>query len=824
MPAAALPFDLSASHALLHDLLAVSLTGINLLRPLYGSSGELYDFALEYLNPAAQRMTGLSEQPGGTTRTRFPDLFTNGVFDFYRRVFETGEAGRYSFNYQADGFDNYFHVAARRSGELLVVNFTDTADQDRSPVELALRESQAREQAARAEAEAERRRFYDVLQQLPALVATYHGPDHVYDFANSAYQRYFHRDVHLLGHAIRQVLPEAKEQGVFALMDRVYQTGEPYYASELEVWMDYTGGEAPRQQVFLDLLLHPLRDAQGEVNGLLDFSYDVTEQVQARRQVQQLNQELEARVQARTREVEAARAATERQRRQWEELFRTAPAGICIFDGPEWVYQFVNPGYQAMFPGRQLLGKRLVDALPEVADQPLMAILHHVYDTGEPFQETEVLVPLARTEGGPIEDIYFDLTYLARHDEQGQIDGFVTYAYDVTEQVHARRERDRQQRQLHELFEQAPVAIAIFRGPHYRIELANPAVCTIWGRTPQQALGTPLFELLPEAAGQGFEQLLDGVMTTGIPYVAHELPSYIHREGRRDLVHWNFVYQPLADSTGRNTGVTVVATEVSEQVQARQRVQSLNEELQAANDELQESNRQLRRTNVDLDTFVYTASHDLKAPISNIESILLALRAQLPAEVQQDELVAQLLEMLQGTVGRFQLTIAQLTDVAKLQLAHAGAAEPVLVAQVVEDVRQDLGPLLKQAATHLTIEVAPDLLVSFSPANLRSVVYNLLSNAIKYRDPTRPSQVLVRAAQTSQAVVLTVQDNGLGMSDVQQRQLFRLFQRLHTHVEGTGVGLYIVKRLVENGGGTITVQSQPDAGSTFTVTIPYSGA
>ena len=155
--------------ALLHDLLAVSLTAVDLMRPLYGPDGtELVDFAVEYLNPVAQRLTGLPERPGVTARARFPELFTNGVFDFYRRVFETGEAGRYDFHYQADGFDNYFHVAARRSGELLVVSFTDTADQDRTPVELALRASQAAERSARAEAEAQRQRFYDVLMQLPA--------------------------------------------------------------------------------------------------------------------------------------------------------------------------------------------------------------------------------------------------------------------------------------------------------------------------------------------------------------------------------------------------------------------------------------------------------------------------------------------------------------------------------------------------------------------------------------------------------------------------------------------------------------------------------
>ncbi|GAB2785831.1 hypothetical protein GCM10027175_25470 [Hymenobacter latericoloratus] len=78
----------------------------------------------------------------------------------------------------------------------------------------------------------------------------------------------------------------------------------------------------------------------------------------------------------------------------------------------------------------------------------------------------------------------------------------------------------------------------------------------------------------------------------------------------------------------------------------------------------------------------------------------------------------------------------------------------------------------------------------------------------------------IAAGRTPQAVVLTVQDNGLGLSELQQRQLYGLFQRLHTHVEGTGVGLYIVKRLIENAGGSIAVQSEVGVGTTFTVTFP----
>ena len=807
------------------DLLAVSLTGVNVLHPVYDATSEVVDFAIEYLNPAGQRMTGLAERPGGTLLTRFPHAIAAGILAYYRRVYEAGAADVYEVNYQADTLDNYFRLAACRSGDWLVVSFTDTADQDRSAVEQALRESQAAEVAARAEAENQRQRFYEVLLQVPAYVAVYHGPDHVYQFVNPPYQRMFpHRS--FVGRPFREGTPESEGLGVAALFDRVYQTGEPVYLPELEGWFDFQGTGEP-EQVFLNLSLHPLHDAQGRLSGVLDFSYNITEQVRARRQVEQLNQELDARVQARTREAETARAEAERQRRHWYDLFMRAPASICIFDGPQWVYAFVNPGYQAMFPGRELLGKRLVDALPEVADQPLMAILHRVYDTGEPFQESEVLVPLARTEGGPIEDIYFDLTYLARYSEAGQIDGFVTYAYDVTAQVLARRGRENQRQRLQRLFLEAPAAICILSGPELVYEFLNPTYQQFFPE--RQLLGKPLRDALPELADHAAYHTMRHVFDSGETVWQQALHAPLTRTGDGVLEdrYFNYIQQPRYDEHGRIDGVLVFGFEVTELVETRQQVERLNqelaainEELTATNQELGNSNAQLTRTNVELDTFVYTASHDLKAPITNIESIVLALRETLPAAVRQDEVVAHLLELLDNTVTRFQFTIGQLTDISRLQLAHVGPAEPVTLAPVVEAVRLDLAPALAAAGTDLTVAVAPELVVPFSPANLRSIVYNLFSNAVKYRAADRPSRVQLHAEQLPHAIRLTVQDNGLGISEAQQRQLFGLFQRLHTHVEGTGVGLYITKRMIENAGGTIAVQSAPNVGTTFTVTFP----
>ena len=404
----------------------------------------------------------------------------------------------------------------------------------------------------------------------------------------------------------------------------------------------------------------------------------------------------------------------------------------------------------------------------------------------------------------------------------------------IAELQQALTDAEAKRHHLRVLFEQAPMALAVLRGPTYVIELANPAVCAVWGRTLDQALHTPLLQLLPEIAGQGIIELLDGVRTTGVPYAHTEMPVVLIRHGRSETVYFNFTYHPLRELDGQITGVTVVATEVSAQVLARHNLGAqqqlneahllrLNEELAARNQELSTANAQLIRTNSDLDNFIYTASHDLKAPITNIEGLLAALRQHLPDEAYAAGLVPRLLDLMQGAVGRFQGTIAQLTDITKLQVAHTQSAEAVDLALLVEAVRLDLVPMLAAAGAHLTVDVSTCPIVSFAPQNLRSIVYNLISNAVKYRAPDRTPLVWLRCYSVGTEVVLSVQDNGLGLDAAQQTKLFGLFQRLHTHVEGSGIGLYMVKKIVTSAGGAISVKSQPGVGSTFTVSFPGVG-
>jgi signal transduction histidine kinase len=523
----------------------------------------------------------------------------------------------------------------------------------------------------------------------------------------------------------------------------------------------------------------PVRDADGQVRYLLHTVVNVTAQVQAEAALR------------------ASHHRAQRAQEQASQLVRatldSSPALIQVFEAVrdaagrivDFRWTLVNERAAASY-AVDLVGQRLLALNPGVVAAGIFARFVQVVESGE-----------AQT---------YEQEY--RHEqyngwfEQSVVrlgDGLVSTTTDITSRKQA-DEALRQSEEQFRLFVTASSDTLYKMSPDWR-QMLNLEGMNFLADTTNPST-TWIDEYIP---AQDRPQVLATIEEAIAAKTVFELE---HRVVRADgTLGWTFSRAvPVLDAAGNVVEWFGAATDITWRKQAEE--------------QLRANIAQLQRTNNDLDTFVYTASHDLKAPITTIEGILLALHDHLPPAAQQDALVAQLLEMLQATVTRFRTTITQLTDISKLQQVHAGPAEAVPLAAVVEAVRLDLAPDLEAAPTELRVEVAPEVVVSFAPANLRSVVYNLLSNAVKYRAPGRPSVVRVHAAPAGAAVVLTVQDNGLGLSELQQRQLFGLFQRLHTHVEGTGVGLYIIKRLVENAGGTITVQSQPDVGTTFTVTLP----
>ncbi|MDF7811389.1 ATP-binding protein [Hymenobacter sp. YC55] len=524
-------------------------------------------------------------------------------------------------------------------------------------------------------------------------------------------------------------------------------------------------------------------DAQAEI-----LARQLVERSEARLRI--ANQELEARVVERTREVQIAQAEAERQRARLERLFMQAPAAICILGGDDFVFELVNPTYQQLFPGRELLGKPILTALPEIAEHTVFRTIYQVYNTGETHQELGTLVPLARSADGVLENRYFNYIQQARYNEQGRIDGVIVFAFEVTQQVEAWQ-------LLRATFDSSADMIQAFEAVRneqgaivdFRWTLVNSVTQTYYGT---DVVGKQLLEHNPGVQAAGIFERFVEVVKTGEP-------QRYEQEYRFEQFNGWFEQSVVR----LRDGLVTTTANITTRKQAEQQVLATNE--------------QLRRINVDLDNFIYTASHDLRAPITNIEGLVHAIHTALPDDLECAQTIAPLLAMMQESVERFKRTIDYLSDVIKLQKEHEQSPTPLELATVVEDVRQDLLPLIQATTAHLDVAVDSCFTVKFSAKNLRSVVYNLLSNALKYRSPDRTPHVQIRCGQEGAFTVLTVQDNGLGIKSSQQQDLFTMFRRFHDHVEGNGIGLYMVKRIVENAGGRIEVASELGQGSTFSV-------
>lgn len=300
--------------------------------------------------------------------------------------------------------------------------------------------------------------------------------------------------------------------------------------------------------------------------------------------------------------------------------------------------------------------------------------------------------------------------------------------------------------------------------------------------------------------------------------------SVLYRLRRYDGVYrwvWDTA-RPRHDEQGAFAGYIGSVSDIDERHQVEQALQQRTAELATARDHAQElnaeltaRNEELQALNADLDTFVYMASHDLRGSVLNIDGLLQALREELP-DAALPPGIAHLVELLYASAGRFKDTVDQMLQMARAQHAPAPAARTDL-RRVVQDVVQDLRPQLTQAQARLDVADADGCVVVAPPATVRSVVYNLLSNALKYHHPDRLPHVQVSCQQQPEYTVLSVQDNGLGLNAAQQAELFAPFRRFHDHIAGTGIGLYVVKRIVENAGGRVQVHSTLGVGTLFRV-------
>jgi signal transduction histidine kinase len=281
-----------------------------------------------------------------------------------------------------------------------------------------------------------------------------------------------------------------------------------------------------------------------------------------------------------------------------------------------------------------------------------------------------------------------------------------------------------------------------------------------------------------------------------------------------DIKHNAIVnYIPDFSEDGKVLGFFSLVMDITE-------LKNSQEELKKINIELNFKNIELTAINNDLDNFIYTASHDLKAPISNIEGLLNTMKDIVESDKFQKNHLLPIASMMEHSVNRFKATIKDLSEITKVQKDVGEEIEKIQFEEIFEDVKATISELIKRSDAKIITEFTLPDGIYFSKKNMRSVLYNLTSNAIKYRSPERPAEIFIKTEVADNHVLLSVKDNGLGLPANSRDKIFKMFKRLHDHVEGTGVGLYIVKRIVDNAGGRIEVESKEGEYAIFNIYFP----
>ena len=600
------------------------------------------------------------------------------------------------------------------------------------------------------------------------------------------------------GQPIWDVLPEARVQYAGAL-EEVVRSGVAYEGKEHRLVLNKHGIE---EVVYVDFVYEPMKsDGSNVSQQVMILAIDVTDKVVARKKIEESEQ-------------------------RYKTLITESTVATALYTGPEIRIQYVNQ-IMTGYWGRDssVIGKTLAEAVPELREQSFLAKLDHVYRTGQSYIGSEEKAKLLID--GQLQTFYFNYIYKALKDADGAIYGIHHMAMDVTEQVLARKKVERSEANLRNIILKAPVAMCILKGPELTVDIANERMFAMWGKTRSEMLNRPIFVGLPEAKDQGFEEILERVYTTGQTFTAFAVPTSLPREGGVETVYINFVYEPYRDSDGVVAGIMAVATDVTEQVKARHKVEELVDERTRA---LKESNKDLQRSNDELAQFAYIASHDLQEPARKISTFTEMLQSNLDVN---DVRAKNLLEKIERASARMLTLIRDILSYSQLA-KESKRFEDIDLNEVLRAIKNDFELMIEEKGAVIVSDKLPT--IRGIPVQINQLFGNLLSNALKFTQKDRIPRITIANTvlygkdvsylkdlkDDEKYYRISFQDNGIGFSQFHATHIFDIFQRLHpkAHYEGTGIGLAMCKKIAQNHNGDIVAESIEGEGATFHVFLP----
>jgi PAS domain S-box-containing protein len=559
------------------------------------------------------------------------------------------------------------------------------------------------------------------------------------------------------------------------------------------------------EERYFEYVLTPVLDERGEVDLVVAIGRDTTDRKRA---------ELA---------LEAANLAAEAQRRRLRSLLAQAPGLIDFLRGPDLVFEFAHPGTVRALGGRELLGKPIAEAVPELSTQPdvehsFLEKLRHVYRTGEVIQGRQARIVVDHHNEGERVEKFWDYVYLPTRDESGAIEGVMTFNVEVTDQVLALRAAEAAraglvaaEERLRLALESAAIGTWDLNPTTGHVD-ADARCRSLLGLSETDTLDGPAF--VKEVHATDHARVIEAVSRALEPASGGTFQEEFRLNGdRHGPERWVCLRgRALFDGEGRATRFIGTALDITEQRCAETDRARLLERAQSARAEAEKASRTK-------DEFLAMLGHELRNPLSPILTALQLMRLRAPDSlVKERTIIERQVHHLVGLVDDL-LDVSRITG-GKIELKKCLLEMSEVIGKAVEMA----SPLIEQRRHRLSVSVpSSGMLVDGDEQRLAQVFANLLTNAAKYTEPG--GEVFVMAERADGHVVVRVRDSGMGIAPELLPRIFDLFVQSERTLDrsqgGLGLGLAIVKSLVGLHGGTVHAASHgPGKGSEMSVRLP----
>jgi PAS domain S-box-containing protein len=494
-------------------------------------------------------------------------------------------------------------------------------------------------------------------------------------------------------------------------------------------------------------------------------------------------------------------------------LFQLSPFGISLADVETRHIVDVNEKYLKTFGYTcdEVIGKTNAD-LKLIDEAPRAKIIKEIQKFGKVKNiETEM-----RNKTGDIIPVLLSVeTVTIGHKKY-----YLTAINDIGDRKKVQANLEQSEERYHRMVDEVQDYSIILLSKEGIIENWNKGAEKIKGYKAKEIIGKSfsVFYSAEDRANHIPEKLLAQAYITG---KASDENWRVKKDGSR---FWgSVVITALHDNEKNVIGYVKVTRDLTERKQA-------DEEITKKTTQLEVKNMELEKMNKELESFAYISSHDLQEPLRKIQTFasrILEKEFTHLSNTGKDHFLR-----MQKAAQKMQTLIQDLLAYSRIN-ATTNEFEPTDFRKIIEEVKDDFKERIKEL--HATIEVTGICQLSIIPFQFRQLMHNLIGNALKFSNPETPPHIVIKSefaegntlnipglSKNQKYCHISIVDNGIGFENQYKEKIFDVFQRLHdkSEYDGTGIGLSIVKKIVETHGGIITAHSELNKGATFDIFIP----